>query len=144
MTTNRAIRASDLDREHVVEILRRQYSEGRLTSDEFTDRTTAAYAARTWGDLLDLTADLPVLVRLDDGSHTAAEGYSPRSRRPGWALPIAVLLGVLLACAAVSGGAGYWHHGHHGGRFFPVLPLLILALLFARWITRWRRRGSHR
>ncbi len=29
MTTNHAIRASDHDREHVVEILRSQYAEGR-------------------------------------------------------------------------------------------------------------------
>lgn len=62
------MRASDRDREKVVEVLRDAYTEGRLTLDEFDDRTTAAYAAKTWGDLLDLTSDLPSGVNLVDPS----------------------------------------------------------------------------
>lgn len=58
--TDRNIRASDMDREGVVTILRDAHAEGRLTLDEFDERTTAAYAAKTWGDLEDLTTDLPV------------------------------------------------------------------------------------
>jgi hypothetical protein len=54
------IRASDHDRDAVVETLRDAFSEGRLTLDEFQERTTAAYAGRTWGDLRQLTTDLPV------------------------------------------------------------------------------------
>jgi hypothetical protein len=53
------MRASDSDREKVAEILRTAYAEGRLSLDEFDDRTTAAYASRTWGDLRGLTSDLP-------------------------------------------------------------------------------------
>ena len=55
-----AIRASDSDRESVVEILRQAYIDGRLDLSEFDDRTTAAYAAKTWADLRQLTSDLPV------------------------------------------------------------------------------------
>lgn len=143
MTTSRAIRASDLDREYVVEILRRQYSEGRLTLGEFDDRTGAAYAAKTWGDLLDLTGDLPVEVRLG-GDHAPATASGEHGRPPWPVLPVALLLGALLVSAAVSGGMGYWHHGHHAGRFFPVLPLLVLAVASLRWIMRWRRGGLHR
>jgi hypothetical protein len=44
MTTDHSIRASDQDREQVVEILRGQYTEGRLTLEEFDERTSAAYA----------------------------------------------------------------------------------------------------
>jgi hypothetical protein len=57
--TDGSIRASDKDREDVVTVLRDAYSEGRLTLDEFDERTSAAYAAKTWGDLRELTADLP-------------------------------------------------------------------------------------
>jgi hypothetical protein len=60
MATDDPIRASDVDREAVVATLRDAYSAGRLTWDEFDERMTAAYAARTWGDLRPLTADLPV------------------------------------------------------------------------------------
>ena len=40
MTDDGGIRASDSDREHVVEILRDAYSAGRLTMAEFDERTT--------------------------------------------------------------------------------------------------------
>lgn len=58
--TSAAMRASDDDRERTVDVLRDAYGEGRLTLDEFDERTSAAYAARTWGELRTLTEDLPV------------------------------------------------------------------------------------
>jgi hypothetical protein len=58
------IRASDHDRDAVVATLRDAFSEGRLTLDEFQERTTAAYSGRTWGDLRELTADLPLQAPL--------------------------------------------------------------------------------
>jgi hypothetical protein len=54
------IRASDRDRDAAVTTLRDAFAEGRLTLDEFQERTTAAYAGRTWGALRELTNDLPV------------------------------------------------------------------------------------
>ena len=53
------MRASDRDREAVVAVLRDAYTAGRLTLDEFDERTSAAYAGKTWGELRVLTADLP-------------------------------------------------------------------------------------
>lgn len=53
------MRASDRDREAVVAVLRDAYTAGRLTLDEFDERTSAAYAGKTWGELRALTADLP-------------------------------------------------------------------------------------
>lgn len=53
------IRASDRDRDAVVTTLRDAYAAGRLTLEEFDERTTAAYAGRTWGELRELTKDLP-------------------------------------------------------------------------------------
>lgn len=59
MASDHAIRASDQDREVVVTTLRDAYTAGRLTLEEFDERTTAAYAGKTWGDLRKLTEDLP-------------------------------------------------------------------------------------
>jgi uncharacterized protein DUF1707 len=57
--TDRPIRASDQERESVVDVLRDAFTDGRLTFDEFEQRTAAAYAAKTWTDLGELTSDLP-------------------------------------------------------------------------------------
>ena len=56
-----SLRASDADREQFVEALRQHHAEGRLTAEELADRTERAYAARTFGDLDALAADLPQL-----------------------------------------------------------------------------------
>jgi hypothetical protein len=59
MVSDHMIRASDQDREVVVSTLRDAYTAGRLTLEEFDERTSAAYASRTWGELRKLTEDLP-------------------------------------------------------------------------------------
>ncbi|GII62592.1 hypothetical protein Skr01_26770 [Sphaerisporangium krabiense] len=53
------MRASDAEREAAVERLRQASVEGRLTLAELTERTEAAYLARTHTELAQLTADLP-------------------------------------------------------------------------------------
>jgi hypothetical protein len=58
--TDRPIRASDKERESVVDVLRDAYTDGRVTLEEFEERTSAAYASKTWADLRELTTDLPV------------------------------------------------------------------------------------
>ena len=52
------LRATDADRERVAERLRAAAADGQLTFDELEERLNAAYAARTGGDLVPLTADL--------------------------------------------------------------------------------------
>lgn len=54
------MRAGDADRERLVEQLREHHAAGRLTLDEFDERMTKAYAAKTYGELRTLTRDLPV------------------------------------------------------------------------------------
>jgi len=54
-----SVRASDDERETVVERLRVASVEGRLTFEELTLRTEAAYSAVTRGDLEKITHDLP-------------------------------------------------------------------------------------
>ncbi len=59
MSDTPALRASDADRERTVELLRDHAVEGRLTLEEFSDRTSAAYLARTNDELEELARDLP-------------------------------------------------------------------------------------
>lgn len=56
---NPRMRASDADREHVVATLREQVGTGRLTLEEFSERSATAYQSSTIGELDMLTRDLP-------------------------------------------------------------------------------------
>lgn len=53
------LRVSDKERHQVAEVLREAAGEGRITLDELDERLEATYAARTYADLVPLTADLP-------------------------------------------------------------------------------------
>jgi hypothetical protein len=53
------LRISDADRHQVAEILREAAGEGRLDIEELDERLEAAYAARTYADLVPITFDLP-------------------------------------------------------------------------------------
>ena len=52
-------RASDADRDAAAALLGAAFAEGRLTAGEHGERLSAAYAARSWQQLRQLTADLP-------------------------------------------------------------------------------------
>ena len=52
------MRASDADRDRVIDVLRAATADGRLTADEFNERMEAALASRTFRELAPLTADL--------------------------------------------------------------------------------------
>jgi Domain of unknown function (DUF1707)/Domain of unknown function (DUF4190) len=54
-----AMRAASADRERAVDVLKAGFTEGRLSQDEYNERMGRAYAARTYGELAALTADLP-------------------------------------------------------------------------------------
>jgi hypothetical protein len=55
------LRAADADRSAVADVLGAHMSAGRLTVAEFDERLAQAYAAKTYGELDELTADLPPL-----------------------------------------------------------------------------------
>lgn len=57
--SNPDVRASDADRDRVMEVLRENYAQGRLDSDELHERLGGVYEARTLADLVPLTRDLP-------------------------------------------------------------------------------------
>jgi DUF1707 SHOCT-like domain len=52
-------RASDAERDDAADTLRRHHADGRLSTDEFEERTGRAYAATTLGELDRLFVDLP-------------------------------------------------------------------------------------
>ena len=50
---------SDLEREDVAEILREAAGEGRLSYTELEERLETVYSAKTYGELVEIAADLP-------------------------------------------------------------------------------------
>ncbi len=86
------LRASDGDRERVIAMLGDAFADGRLSQDEYSERSQAAISARTLGDLARLTTDLALPedqpVKLDGGQLTALFGTIERRGR--WVVPPAV------------------------------------------------------
>src|SRR5579864_8019951 len=86
----RDLRASDADRDRVLAMLGEAMSDGRLTVDEHAERVQRAIAARTLGELAELTTDLAVLsaqpVRLDSGKVIAGI-FGPARRDGRWVVP---------------------------------------------------------
>jgi len=56
------LRAADADRAAVAAVLGQHMAAGRLTLEEYDERLARAYAARTYGELDQLTTDLPAAV----------------------------------------------------------------------------------
>jgi hypothetical protein len=64
MSRRATLKASDADREQIAERLRKATAEGRLLAEELEERLEATFAARTYGELDAVVADLPgVTVR---------------------------------------------------------------------------------
>ena len=72
--------ASSADRDRAMDMLNAAYGEGRLTKDEFDIRCSRVLAARHYGDLAPIVADLP------GGAFTAPvpyqQDYYPATVRP--------------------------------------------------------------
>ncbi|HTJ34954.1 MAG TPA: DUF1707 domain-containing protein [Dactylosporangium sp.] len=101
------LRASDADREAIVAHLSAAAADGRLTLEEFADRTQQVYASRTWGELAHLVGDLPVLPMTNA---RATVGATPTTGS-GSSLPlIALIVGMVsipaISCVPVGGVAG--------------------------------------
>jgi hypothetical protein len=65
------MRASNADRERIAKILHDAMAEGRLTVNELEERLDQVYAAKTVGELVPLTRDLPVSNALAPIPNTA-------------------------------------------------------------------------
>jgi hypothetical protein len=108
------LRAADADRTAVAEILGRHMSAGRLTMDEYDERLSRAYAAKTYGELDEITADLP------------STGLAPRpAPAPAAATPAA-------ACAPAG-----WHSDPHSWRSWVTTSLIVLTIWAATSLASW-------
>ena len=100
---NPAWLASSADRERAVGVLRAGFTEGRLTQDELDDRVARAYTARTYGQLWELTSDLPAGAlphpQFPHGQAVmvAPEAAPPSPWRPAAALIVTALIIFTLA-----------------------------------------------
>ena len=120
------MRASDADRDAVLSDLSENFQAGRLTPEEFEDRTGRALAARTWGELKDLLRDLPgTLPGPQAGVAAASSAAQPeRPSGRGAQASVAVLAAVGIA-VAVSAGIAHSSWGF----LWVVLGLLIVRLI---------------
>jgi uncharacterized protein DUF1707 len=129
-----AMRASDRDRQQVVDRLRGALEEGRLTMEEYVDRMGAAYQAVTHGDLARLCADLPASSPAGAGPGAAARP-AVASRAAGlpvalkvlwvkWLAVVSINVVVWALVSATSGHLAYpwpvWVAGPYGAALFAV------------------------
>jgi Domain of unknown function (DUF1707)/2TM domain len=113
-------RVGTAERESVAALLSDALAAGYLETEEFGDRSTAAYSARTRGDLEALVADLPaswVRSRARDRRrerHTAGARLGMRAHAAAYVAGSLLMLGIW---AAVGMSSGAWY-------FWPVWPIL--------------------
>ena len=126
-----AMRASDADRDAVLAELSEHFQAGRLTLEEFDERSDLALRARTYGELADLTRDLPAPGR------TPARSARPPSRHIGPRLPVAAIAAtlalVVLIVATVTEDAVV---GHAALRLWWIVLIVPLVA--------WRGRRGRR
>jgi hypothetical protein len=114
------MRVGDADRERTVEQLREHHAAGRLTMDEFEERMRKAYDSKTYGDLAQLTRDLPIdLARIGPGADARAR-YQVQGRGPGGSE-----LGSFGGIPAMRFRRGRLHNR---GRFAPVIMSTWLSM----------------
>ncbi len=121
------MRASDSDRDAVVSDLSEHVQAGRLTAGEFDERMGRALAARTWGELRDLLADLPATPLAHHAPAARSLGAQPGPLPGRFAPPlIAVLAGIGITTAVLVNVAhGSW------GFIWLLLPVLLIARRFS-------------
>jgi hypothetical protein len=122
MTSDDAMRASDGDRERAAGMLRDAYAAGRIDLEELRGRADAVYSATTWGELRDLTADVPSgqagsCAASGAGSAAGASRRGHAPRRPGAAIWVTALIWVTIAAAAHTAAA---------------IPLVVCSLFLLR------------
>ena len=115
------MRAADSDRTAVATALGRHMADGRLTVEEYEERVTRAYAARTYGDLAALTADLPSSGLTRPAARPVPAPAYARSCGPAWSrgyhrgawaawARVAVIVTAIWLFASIASGQfiGFW------------------------------------
>ena len=108
------LRAADADRTAVAEILGRHMSAGRLTMDEYDERLARAYTAKTYGELDQITADLP---STDVAPRPAAAPAAP--------------------AAPAAHAPGGWDADPHSWRSWLTTSLIVLVIWAATSLATW-------
>ncbi|WP_159929034.1 MULTISPECIES: DUF1707 domain-containing protein [Nocardia] len=96
------VRASDADREKIVDQLRHAMNQGRLTLPEFDERLQQVYSAKTYGELTPLLSDLPAQRESRPARGTGIPQWIIIMWTP-WAFVNALCVAIYLAT-----GAGYF------------------------------------
>jgi hypothetical protein len=125
------IRISDADREAAVSALGEHYASGRLSKDEYDERASQAYTAKTASAVRPLFTDLPAPHPPVLGRSSTQPGYRATSQPPQGATPprcgawpflpvLLVLVGIAIVASApwivfVALGVFWFTRGHRGG-----------------------------
>jgi len=128
---NPAMRASDADRDQVVDQLSAHYQAGRLTTAEFDDRSSQALQARTLGDLDALLTDLPATPASAVPPAAAAPVSEAPVTRHDFGLAAAGGVVAVVGVVAVIVLLSHYGHGSDGGWGF-ILPALIVWRILSR------------
>ena len=146
------MRVSDADRDTAVTELSEHFQAGRLTQDEFDERSGTALRARTGSDLSSLFADLPnsdagARVETPQFQEEQAQQPEPMYGRPvyrrGPYAPVGLV--VALAVIGIAGLGGGTAHHHPGWGL--LIPIVVLWAVIARRAARsrhWQLRGTAR
>jgi hypothetical protein len=131
------IRVSDADRDLALAELSEHFQTGRLTQDEFDERSSRALGAKTGDDLRELFTDLPAHERpglAPDAAQGPAPAQPPAAPvRAGRRMPTARLVIVCVIVAIVLGNVlGNLGHGFDHLSFGWVIPVVILLIVARR------------
>ena len=88
------MRIGDKERNQVAELLQRAAGDGRLDFDELEERLEATWSAKTYGDLVPITADLPTLASSDAMAVPSSSAPVFDTHAPAPASSIAVMSGI--------------------------------------------------
>jgi hypothetical protein len=130
------IRVSDADRDQAIAELSEHFQAGRLTQEEFEERSGRALQARTGDDLAALFTDLPgrdtVPVPPAGGQVFGAGGAGDLNRMSHLPMARLIILSVLavIIVGNVLGGIA----GHVG--FGWLIPVVVLGSVFVRLARR--------
>jgi hypothetical protein len=126
MTTNFPpgdLRVSDAERDRAVSELSEHFQQGRLTSEEFDERSGRALQARTGSDLQDLFADLPRSQPATMPPPPVSQGPGAlRTFRPMFLIPVTIVLAVVFGSLLTG----------HGAHFTGLVPLVAVAVILVR------------
>ncbi len=128
------IRVSDAERDQAVAELSEHFQAGRITQDEFDERSGRALQARTGIDLNGLFTDLPprgAVVSPRAAFPTPDPAFTPGAPpRPNF-LPAGRIILAFVVAAIIAGGL-FGVHGHAHGGIGWLVPVVILGLVFLR------------